>query len=339
VTEDNEVLLAAVQKAVESFTVLNNSAFSSLTGTVVNQTESETETESESNVNAELKTLKDYGTTAILYASDNVNIRLNPSTDTDIIGALSKGDQVTVVGETSQWFKVNINGNIGYISKAFLVNKVSDIPATEATETSATEQTDQSEQTDAAVTDSTKASAELNSYIDYGSGYTYYTTTEVNLRAQPGTDSDVMDSFGGGQAVTVVGETDNWYVVSVNGVKGYVSKSYISSTYTEPTQNDTNNNGTTNNTGNTDNTGNTGTTDTPDTTPSSVGTISGTVIDASATTITVQGDDGNTYTLNTSDASINTNDGIYDGLYIAASVDYNNTDASGTLYATNVTGY
>lgn len=56
------------------------------------------------------------------------------------------------------------------------------------------------------------------------------------------------------------------------------------------------------------------------------------------TTITVQGDDGNTYVINTSDAAISTADGIYNGLYVSATVDYSNTTPSGELYATSVTG-
>ena len=53
--------------------------------------------------------------------------------------------------------------------------------------------------------------------MDYGTSYTYYTTTDVNLRSAPGTDSSVVNSVGSGTALTVVGETDNWYVAVVNG--------------------------------------------------------------------------------------------------------------------------
>lgn len=316
VTDDNKVLLDAVKQSVESFTVLRNAAFSAIPGTVVNQSESNqsesSESEGSADAQAELKSLTDYGTTAQLYASDNVNIRLEPSTEAEILGSLTTGDQVTVVGETSQWFKVNINGNIGYINKAFLVNTPT--------------QTEQTEETQATASSSTIISAELNSYVDYGTAYQYYTTTDVNLRAQPGTDSSVVNSLGGGTAVSVIGETANWFVVSVNGTTGYISKSYISSSDTS-----TSTGGTT-----TDTSGSTGSTGSSTTT--GTGTISGTITSASATSVTVQGDDGNTYVINTSDASLSTADGIYEGLYISATVDYSNTSPSGELYATSVTG-
>lgn len=316
VTEDNKVLLEAVKKAVESFTVLRSSVFSAMPGTVVNKNGQESQTQSESTADAqgELKSLTDYGTTATLYARDNVNIRLQPSTEATILGSLATGDQVTVVGETSQWFKVNISGNIGYINKAFLVN-------TPTTQTENTQNTDNQ-----TVSDSTKVSAELNSYVDYGTGYTYYTTTEVNMRTQPGTDSNIVNGLGSGTAVTVIGETDNWFVVSVNGTTGYISKSYVSS---QSPSTGTGNGNTGGNTG-----GSTGGTPT-----SGTGVISGTIVSATPSTVTVQGDDGNTYTINYSDASVSTVEGMQSGLYITANVDYSGTSPSGELYATNITGH
>lgn len=313
VLNDNETMLEAVQKSVESFTVLRNSTFSALPGTAVNrQSESNVQSESNQDADAELSTLTDYGTTATLYASDIVNIRLQPSTEANILGTLAQGDQVTVVGETSQWFKVNINGNIGYINKAFLVS-------------TPTTQSDTS-QTDGTVTDSTKVTAEMNSYVDYGTGYTYYATAEVNLRSQPGTDSGVMGSITSGAAVTVVGETDNWYVVSVNGTTGYVSKSYISSSDPGTSSGGSSSSG-----------GTTGGSTGGQT--SGIGTINGTITSVGLNAITVQGDDGNTYTIDYTDAAVSTANGLQNGLYISATVDYSGTSPTGELYATSVSGH
>lgn len=312
VLESNKVLLDAVQKSVESFTVLRNGTFSALPGTVVNKTGSESQSQSESGKSAEneLKSLTEYGASTTLYASELVNIRQQPSTEANKIGSLNKGDQVSVVGETSEWFKVNINGNIGYINKAFLIYN----PPAQQSETT---------QTDGEVADSTKVTAELNSYIDYGAGYTYYATTDVNLRAQPGTSSGVVNTVNGGTAVTVIGETDNWFVVSVNGSTGYISKSYISSTNPGGNTGGNEGNGNGNGGGQT----------------SGTGTISGTVVNTGPDIITVQGDDGNTYSINYTDASLDTSNGLYTGLYITATVDYSGTSPAGDLYATSVSGH
>lgn len=328
VTDDNKVLLDAVKKSVESFTVLRNSVFSAVKNGTVEQTQSESnQTQSETNqgADAELSTLTEYGTTAILYSNDNVNIRLDPSTESDenIIGSLEKGDEVTVIGETAQWFKVNINGNIGYVSKAFLVkNKPAEDTQTQETERKPADS-------------ATQESAELNSRIDYESATTLYAAGDaVNVRTQPGTNSDVIDVRSSGQALQVVGETDNWYIVSINGTVGYVSKSYVSAT------NDGGSSGSTGG-GNSDSEDmDGGSSDDGNGFPTSgTGTISGTVTGASMNGITIAGDDGNTYIVNTTDANVSTEDGLYQGLYVSVSVDYSNTTPSGELYATSVTGY
>lgn len=333
VTDDNKVLLDAVQKSVESFTVLRSSVFSALQNPSAPQQTEQQQSETEPNGNAELNQLTEYGTTATLYASDNVNVRLDPSTGSNdnIFGSLNKGDQVIVVGETPQWFKVNINGNIGYVSKAFLVNQ----PVTSTEDEQQEEPDEQRPQADS----STKTNAEMNSRVDYDSTATFYTTAEVNIRTQPGTDSGVVDVCGGGQTISVIGETDNWFIVSVNGTTGYVSKSYVSASDPGITSGnagtDDGDDGGSSNGGDNGNSGGDG----GGSQASGTGTVSGTIVGASASTITVSGDDGNTYTINTTDAAVSTDDGIYEGLYVSVNVDYANTTPSGELYATSVTGY
>ena len=329
VTDDNKVLLAAVKDSVESFKVLGSSVFNlTQTGTVQNQTETD-ESETQGDADAELKTLQDYGTTATLYANDAVNVRQTPSTENDdnIIGSLEKGESVTVVGETSKWFKVNVGGNIGYVSKEFLVS--SPVSEADSSETGSSETNAQTDQTGETGGDSSVIDAEKNSYVDYGGSSTLYTATDVNVRQEPGTGSGIVDVLGSGEAVTVIGETDNWYVVSVNGTTGYISKSYLSSSQTQT--------GGSSGGGTTDNGGGTGSTTGNDGGSTSYsGTISGTVSGVSGDTITISGDDGNTYTVNTSDASIDTSGGVYAGLYVSASVE---TAPDGSLIATSVTGH
>lgn len=317
VTDDNRVLMEAVKKAVESFTVLRNAAFNTIPGTVVDMKESESESESEAE--GELGSLVDYGTEATLYVSaDIVNVRSQPSTESSVISTLGDGDAVTVIGETSQWFKVTILGNVGYVSKAFLVSKAPD---------SQTEKPSGSDSNSQEIADSTKVSAELNSYVDYGTSYTYYTTDTVNLRPQPGTQSGVLSEVTSGTAVSVIGETSNWFVVSVNGSTGYISKAYLSSS--QPSGN----NGSTGNTGGTETGGSSS--GTPST---GVGTLSGTVQSVSSDTLVVLGDDGNRYTLNYANASVASADGLYEGIYIVASVDYSKSSGN-AYYAMIVNGY
>ncbi|MCC8046377.1 MAG: SH3 domain-containing protein [Clostridiales bacterium] len=344
VTEDDAESLDAVQTAVESFTVLDtDSIFSVLPGTVENNATTESETQqaaSESEAGSdELTSLSEYSTSVTLYASTNVNIRQQPSTDADRIGSLLSGSAVTVTGETNSWFRVSVGGNTGYISKAYLVSTQPDTDAEAETEAS---------DNSTAVSSSDVIAAELGSEISYGTSYTYYTTTQVNLRSEPSTDSSVVSGVASGTAVTVTGETDNWFIVSVDGNTGYISKSYVSSTQPSTASSSDSDSsgssaGSTDSSDSSDSSGTTdssssGDTDSSTSSSSSTGVVSGTVAAFTSDTIVIQGDDGVTYSINYSNASLNSS-GLTEGLYVTATIDYSQTTSGGSLYATDVTGY
>lgn len=54
-----------------------------------------------------------------------------------------------------------------------------------------------------------------------------YTTDGVNVRAKPNSSSKVLTSVSAGTSVTKTGSSGNWIAVTVNGVKGYIYKSYL----------------------------------------------------------------------------------------------------------------
>lgn len=344
ITEDNEKLLEAVQKSVESFRVLKDEKLRAVTGEVITgkiQKTSET-VRTDTDSSDELKSLAVYGASTTLVSVDDVNVRLSPGTDAEILTMTSKNDAVTVTGETANWFQVNIGGNTGYIRKDFLVYGNA-------------QQTEKQSETTSETTASTDpysstADAEMGNAMNYGTSSTLYATSDVNVRSQPGTDSAVTGSLGTGNSVTVIGETDNWFIVSVNGTTGYVSKAYLTadSTAAAPAettaQTDTaaTPETTADNTGaDTGNTGeqNNGTgTDTSAADGSGMSTVSGVIVGTTPDSLTIQGDDGNTYSVYYGDANINSTDGIYDGVYVQVGLDSTQAASDGTLYATNVEG-
>lgn len=55
-----------------------------------------------------------------------------------------------------------------------------------------------------------------------------YTTDGVNVRAKPNSSSKILTSISQGTAVIKTGSSGNWIAVNVNGIKGYIYKSYLS---------------------------------------------------------------------------------------------------------------
>ena len=322
VTDDNKTLLDSVKKAVESFQVLGDSTLKSVTGKVITGTTQKTSETVNPNTGStqELTSLSDYGTTVTLVTTDTVNMRSQPGTDSSIMTTLTPKTNVSVVGETKNWFKVNIGGNIGYIRKDFLV-----YGNTTSSETTATEA--------AGGNTSAPSSAELGTATTYGSATSLYASADVNIRTAPGTDSAVAGSLGKGTSVSVIGETDNWFIVSVGGQTGYVSKGYL--TYDSSVSNGTSASSENISGGGGSSSGSGSGSGSSSASPSAVsGTVTGTTVDS----ITVAGDDGNTYTIYYGDASVSSSDGLYSGVHVNVNLDTAQAAGDGTLYATSVVG-
>ncbi len=141
-------------------------------------------------------------TTKTMYvtASAGLNLRKGPSTSYAVIKTLSKGTEVTVISSSNGWNKVNVGGVSGYVSSDYL--------------------------------SSTKPSTGSSSSNESTSNTTstMYTTDRLNLRKGAGTSYSVITTLDKGIAVTVHSSSNGWSKVSVNGMSGYVSSSYLSST-------------------------------------------------------------------------------------------------------------
>ena len=363
VTNDNPALLKAVEDAVDSFTVLkdeelkNIAALTTVKGTTDTSAapgkKADATTAAAAASSQENSSLQSYGTGSVMYASDTVNVRSGPGTDTNIIGGFAAGNSVTVTGETNGWYQVSVGGQTGYIRKDLL---------SQTQNASASQPAQQAEASDGtasvnSVTPQAEAEGENATATNYGSAVTMYTADGVNVRSQPSTGSDVNSTLGLGTAVTVIGETDNWYVVSTGSGTGYISKALLSDAAPAGSASSgTDSSGQGSSTGSSDtgtssgSTTDTGTSSgsTTDTGASSGGTSSGTsaaagssgyvsgvVTGTSSDGITIQGDDGNVYNVDTGSAEISASDGIYSGLYVNVGYTVNE---DGSLTASAVTG-
>ena len=54
-----------------------------------------------------------------MYAADNVNVRAEPNSgdEGNIISSFDQGQEVTVIAETPNWYKVQMDGYTGYVFK------------------------------------------------------------------------------------------------------------------------------------------------------------------------------------------------------------------------------
>jgi cell wall-associated NlpC family hydrolase len=125
-----------------------------------------------------------------LYIDANqLNLRTEPSTDSEILLVLKFGDKVQCIGENDEWMKVTLDGQTGYLK---------------------TEYTSQ---------DMVFKTVKQTVYVD---------ASKLNLRQDPTTDSAIITTLGNMTRLTRTGIGDGWSEVKTStGKVGYVVSKYL----------------------------------------------------------------------------------------------------------------
>lgn len=53
-------------------------------------------------------------------SADGLRVRKEPTTDSEEIDSLSKNDKVKIIGQTGNWYKIDLDGKIGYVSSKYI---------------------------------------------------------------------------------------------------------------------------------------------------------------------------------------------------------------------------
>ena len=139
--------------------------------------------------------------TTQMTATVGVNIRSGPSTNTDVLGGLFRGQTITAISSSQGWTKIKYDGSTAYVASSYL----------------------------------TKGN-ELPPPLRIGPGTVKVTTTALNLRTGPGLSYRVIKVLKSGSRVTMTGTTARGWVQLVNGGStGWSSMQYlVSSMYGRP---------------------------------------------------------------------------------------------------------
>lgn len=120
-----------------------------------------------------------------------LRLRAKPNTDAEIMANASKGDQVIIIREVGDWYLVDYNLLIGYMSKDY-------------------------------VTFSERDNIDL--------GYGVVESGSVNLRSTPGVDGDLLATLEEGETAYIIGLNCGWYKVMYEGQTGYIRSDLIALT-------------------------------------------------------------------------------------------------------------
>ena len=130
-----------------------------------------------------------------------LNVRSGASTSASIIGTLKNGAKVDITGESGNWYKINYNGRVGYVSKDYVKKGGATTPE---------QKPEDKPQTETKVT-----------------GTVTGITTTLSVRSGASTSATIIGTLKNGAKVEITGESGDWYKINYNGKVGYVYKSYI----------------------------------------------------------------------------------------------------------------
>ncbi len=126
--------------------------------------------------------------TVRVSASGYLNVRSAANTGAPIVGKLSNGAQVTILGSGNGWHQISYNGTTGWVSGQYV--------------------TVSSGQTQ---TGTVNVSA----------------SSTLNVRSAANTGAPIVGKLQNGAQVTILGSGNGWYQISYNGTTGWVSGQYI----------------------------------------------------------------------------------------------------------------
>ena len=153
------------------------------------ETEAETVEETDA-VKAEEVSISDVDET--VWATTAVYIRKDYSTNSDILGILGEGYSIARTGIVSNgWSRVSFDGETAFIKSEFLTTEQ---PAA-------------------------SADAEINE--------TVYTTTDVNIRAEASTSSEILGLAEAGSKFTRTMVSGAWSKISYNGQDAYIKSEFL----------------------------------------------------------------------------------------------------------------
>ena len=134
---------------------------------------------------------------------DNVNMRRSAYSTSVVLERLKKGQTVTLLGESGDYYHISFNGRTGYAMKEYVTgNKAAPTPVP----------------TKHAVLEE-----------DTVPGYPYETTTNasVNMRKRANTSSTLLTRIPKGADLTVTGESGSFVSIIYDGREGYAMSDYV----------------------------------------------------------------------------------------------------------------
>lgn len=143
-----------------------------------------------------------------------IKVYMRPLINSKTIAKIGKDKQIVILEIRNNWVYVNVEGINGWVKLSTLKSAKQDNKTT---------QTDNKENDKK---EDTNATLNKTAYIS---------STGINFREEPNTDSKVLKVFSQNAKITILEEQGTWYKIKHNDQEGYVLKEYVSNKKVEVT--------------------------------------------------------------------------------------------------------
>ncbi|MGG3469299.1 SH3 domain-containing protein [Neobacillus pocheonensis] len=135
--------------------------------------------------------------TVAIANTDQLRVRSGPGTSFRIVGFLNKGQEVSVLDQNENWYKITSTFGEGWVAKEFLDSR-----------------TGQTENKSAAT-----SSKESNTGVVNGD--------TLNVRKESSSSSTIIGKLTKGTNVTIYTKQNKWYEIGFGNIRGWVSSEFV----------------------------------------------------------------------------------------------------------------
>ena len=154
--------------------------------------------------------------------TETLNLRSKASTDSAVVQLLNMDDELEILSEEGNWYKVKVGDNEGYVSRDYVkIDKTS-------TETNNTTITDNNKKnntgsnTTGGSTESTNTKPDTSNTVTPNS--TLKLEKDVTIKILPLINANNLGTAKAGDEVTVITTANNWIFIETNEIAGWIVK-------------------------------------------------------------------------------------------------------------------
>lgn len=155
----------------------------------------------------------------VKVTTETLNLRSEASTSSTIVMQLNLGEELQVISEEDNWYKVKVDGKEGYVSKDYV-----ELTEEESTETPVTTTPSNNEE------ETPSNNGNVTTSVNTGDRVTLQASTDI--RILPLINSNILGIANAEETLTVITSTNKWLYVQTDEISGWIAKSYIDGTAT-----------------------------------------------------------------------------------------------------------